>query len=58
MTALAEIAKMTPPKDQKSYKKKVKQVAKVVSDKLGNKPAEALKSYINPEVFWAWTLTG
>jgi DNA topoisomerase IB len=43
-----------PPKDEQDYKKKVKMVAEAVSKVLGNRPAEAIKSYINPAVFSAW----
>lgn len=42
------------PKTLKEYKQKVKEVAEFVSKVLGNKPSEALKSYIDPVVFSAW----
>ena len=53
-TALAEIAKMSAPTDEKAYKKAVMDVAKKVSAKLGNTPTVALQSYIAPEVFSKW----
>jgi phage-related protein (TIGR01555 family) len=56
-TALAQIAKMPVPKDEKAHKQAVKAVAEIVSDKLGNKPAEALKSYIDPIVWKDWAAT-
>lgn len=49
-----EIKKIKSPKTEKEYKKAVKEVAKVVSSKLGNTPAMALSSYINPGVFGGW----
>jgi len=42
------------PTDMKSYKKAIREVAKKVSDVLGNTPAVALTSYINPTVFAQW----
>ena len=36
------------------YKKAVKEVAETVSKQLNNKPATALKDYINPAVFSRW----
>jgi DNA topoisomerase IB len=51
-TASDEVAKITEkPKNMDEYKSIVKQVAKVVSQKLGNTPTIALQSYINPTVF-------
>lgn len=38
----------------KEYKAKVKEVAQRVSHVLGNKPAQALESYIDPTVFSVW----
>jgi len=53
--ALEEIKKVAkPPENEKAYKKAVMAVAKTVAEKLGNKPAECLKSYINPSVFAQW----
>ena len=42
------------PKTEKEYKKRVKEVAEVVSGVLGNKPKQCLESYINPTVFSIW----
>ena len=41
-------------RDEKEYKKAQTAVAKTVAQKLGNTPAIALKSYINPHVFSVW----
>jgi DNA topoisomerase-1 len=38
------------------YKKRVMDVARKVSKKLGNTPAIALQSYINPAVFAEWRM--
>lgn len=54
VTAAEAIAAIPVPKDAKSYKKAVKQVADIVSAKLGNTPTIALQSYINPAVFEIW----
>lgn len=53
-TAIAEIAKRATPANEKEYKKAAREVAKVVSAKLGNTPVIALQSYINPAVFSDW----
>lgn len=53
-TAMTEIARMQPPADAKAYKRAVMTVAKTVSNRLGNTPAIALQSYINPAVFAHW----
>ena len=42
------------PKTESEYKKRVREVADVVSKKLGNTPVVALQSYINPAVFAPW----
>ena len=57
-TAMQEIVNLSPPvpKDEKEYRKKVKEVAIRVSKKLGNTPTVALQSYINPSVFAEWKL--
>jgi DNA topoisomerase-1 len=47
-------ADKAPSKDAKSHQKRVMGIAKEVSGLLGNKPAEALKSYIHPTVFSKW----
>jgi DNA topoisomerase I len=53
--AVAEIAKNpTPPANNKEYKARVKAVAEKVSGVLGNEPAQALASYIDPVVFSQW----
>ncbi len=49
--AVAEVAKVSVPTDPKSFKKKVKEVATKVAEKLGNTAAIALSSYIHPRVF-------
>jgi DNA topoisomerase-1 len=55
-TAMEEIKKKEAPTDLKTYKKMLKEVATVVSEKLNNKPAQALKSYISPVVFADWRI--
>jgi DNA topoisomerase IB len=55
-TAMEEVAKMSPPKSTKEYKKAVLSVAKTVSTRLGNTPTVALQSYISPTVFAKWRL--
>jgi DNA topoisomerase-1 len=49
--AMEEIQKTERPADEKSYKKEVIRIAKMVAEKLGNTPAVALKSYISPVVW-------
>lgn len=44
-----------PSKDQKEHEKRVKDVATRVSGVLGNKPAQALQSYIHPTAFASWS---
>lgn len=53
-TAMQAVEEIPVPRDEKSYKKAVKEVAKRVSDKLGNTPTVALQAYINPCVFADW----
>lgn len=53
-TAVSAISEMTPPKNEAAYKKMVREVAVAVAKKLGNTPAIALQSYINPAVFAGW----
>jgi DNA topoisomerase-1 len=53
-TAADLVAKETPPKSEAEYKKKVMEIAKRVSDRLGNTPVIALQSYISPVVFAQW----
>jgi DNA topoisomerase-1 len=51
-TAIEEIKKNpAPAATMKDYKKRVMDIAKKVSQKLGNTPTIALQSYINPSVF-------
>jgi phage-related protein (TIGR01555 family) len=52
--ALKEVKKMPTPSTATEYKQAIKAVAITVSAKLGNAPAEALKSYIDPSVFHSW----
>ena len=54
VTAMEEIKSMRTPSSMKEYKQQVMSVARTVSEKLGNRPAEALKSYINPAVWSVW----
>ncbi len=53
-TAIETIERMSTPTTKKLFRNSVRQVATAVSDRLGNTPTVALKSYINPEVFHAW----
>lgn len=52
--AAAAVARMDPPRNNKEYKKQVREVAVLVSKALGNTPAIALSSYINPVAFARW----
>lgn len=52
-TAIEEIKKLRPPSAE-GYKTAVMGVAETVSGILGNRPAQALESYIAPEVFSQW----
>lgn len=49
--ALETISKSRPPKTQTEYKKLRRKIAVAVSKHLGNTPAVALASYIDPTVF-------
>jgi len=53
-TAVDAVKRMPKPGNQKEYKEAVKKVAKQVSTVLGNTPAVALQSYIDPAVFAGW----
>jgi len=53
-TAIKEVKGMKPPKTEAEYKAGLKFVAESVARVLGNTPAIALKSYIDPHVFSAW----
>lgn len=44
----------SPPATEKEYKARVKEVAEKVSGVLGNRPQQALESYIDPVVFSVW----
>lgn len=54
--AMKTMQTMNKPTNMKEYKKAVKAVATVVSNKLGNTPAIALASYISPQVFDDWKI--
>ena len=54
VTATRLIAKAEKPATKKANGTVRRQVADSVSRILGNRPAEALKSYINPRVFAEW----
>ena len=53
-TAIKELAKVRQPKDEKQFKAMAKDVAKKVSKVLGNTPAMAMSSYIDPLVWQPW----
>jgi len=53
-TAVDVINRMPKPRNAKEYKMAVRDVAKQVSAVLGNTPAIALQSYIDPTVFAGW----
>ncbi|HJX53535.1 MAG TPA: anti-CBASS Acb1 family protein, partial [Polyangia bacterium] len=53
-SAMNEIKKAEPPKTERDYKKRVLEIAKAVSSRLGNTPVVCLQSYINPIVFAPW----
>jgi len=53
-TAKLMVKSMPKPKTKTAYKAARSVIGKAVSKKLGNKPAEALKSYIDPRVFSEW----
>jgi DNA topoisomerase-1 len=54
--AIDEIQKMPAPTNAVDRRKAMVTVATVVSRVLGNKPLQALESYINPMVFSAWSV--
>jgi DNA topoisomerase IB len=57
--AIAEIAKdSSVPAGMKEYKARVKAVGTVVSHVLGNKPAQAIESYVDPVLFSPWRVAG
>ena len=53
-TAIKELAKVRQPKDEKQFRAMAKEVAKKVSKVLGNTPAMAMNSYIDPLVWQPW----
>ena len=53
-SAMEAMKNVPAPTSASGYKKAVKQVATLVSQKLGNTPTVALQSYINPTVFAEW----
>jgi DNA topoisomerase IB len=54
LAAVQSVGRAKPFNDEKAYKAAVMEVAKKVSGVLGNRPPQALESYINPMVFAAW----
>ena len=54
VVALREIGKMRAPRTQAEFRRQRREVAVAVSAELGNTPALALSSYINPSVFTPW----
>ena len=52
--AIQEIGRAPTPTTAKEYKRAIKAVAEKVSAVLGNRPAQALESYIDPTVFSGW----
>jgi DNA topoisomerase-1 len=53
-TSLAVMEGMRTPRTQKEYRKARSEVGAMVSKRLGNTKAVALKSYVPPEVFAPW----
>lgn len=53
-TAVKAVKSMPAPKNATELKKAINEVASIVGERLGNKPTQALKSYIDPHVFKAW----
>lgn len=52
--ALEEISKLETPTNMTEFKKARMSVARAVSRVLGNKPEQALESYIDPRIFGQW----
>ncbi len=52
--AIETIKKMPIPKTLREYKLSVKKVSEVVAAHLGNTPAMAFNSYINPRAWYKW----
>jgi phage-related protein (TIGR01555 family) len=53
-TAQGLVESIRPPRNEAEYKKKVKEVAKKVAERLGNTATVALQSYIPPQIFSGW----
>lgn len=53
-TAMGAMRMLGQPKTENEYKKSVMEVARRVSQVLGNTPSVALASYIHPEIFSSW----
>lgn len=56
--AIQHISAMKKPENLIEYKKQVLDVGTRVSGVLGNRPAQALESYIDPVVFSGWRIEG
>jgi DNA topoisomerase IB len=54
-TARAEMKEVPVPKTEQEYKIALNRVAQAVAEKLGITADLAIKSYIDPELFWKWT---
>jgi DNA topoisomerase IB len=54
--ASREVAAHSAPIDEKTYRKSIMDVAKIVSEQLGNTAVIALESYIDPSVFADWRM--
>ena len=52
--AIEKIKSIPVPKTKKAYKTRIKEVSEAVSSVLGNTPAIAFKSYIDPQVWAKW----
>lgn len=57
-TAIELVKGITPPRTIRERVAKVMEVAKVVSQRLGNTPVMARDAYIDPVVFRDWEVTG
>jgi len=55
-TARELVAAREAPRDEKSYRRAVMDVAREVARRLGNTPVVALASYISPTVFADWRI--
>jgi DNA topoisomerase-1 len=52
--ARAAVDRFGKPKSFAEYKRSVREVGKLVSQRLGNTPTVALQSYVDPSVFLGW----